>query len=156
MKHISPLLAGMLFLLFCSQQSFLCNKPKAPEYKAMENFKIEQWGFRESKVRMDIVYFNPNNFGVQFKKADCDIYIDKNYLGHFILDSLIHIPRKNDFRIPVVMNVDMKHIMKNAVNTLFNKEVLVTVKGTARVGKGGIFFRFPVSYEGKHQLSMFQ
>jgi hypothetical protein len=53
------------------------------------------------------------------------------------------------------MSVDMKGLFKNALNILFSNEVLVTVKGTTRVGKAGIFITVPFSYEGRHKLELF-
>ena len=105
---------------------------------------------------MDLVYYNPNGFGVDLRKVDCDIYIDNNYLGKFKLDTLMHIQRRSEFALPSKMDVDMKGIFKNLYLVLFNKEIQLDVKGTTRVGKGGIFMTVPFSYSGKHVFSFFQ
>ena len=105
---------------------------------------------------MDLVYFNPNNFGVDLKKVDCDIYVNQNYLGRYVLDTLIHIDKKSEFTLPSRMNVDMKNVFKNALAAIFNNEILITAKGTTRVGKGGIFVNYPFNYEGRHKIDLFQ
>jgi hypothetical protein len=46
---------------------------------------------------MDLVYYNPNGFGVDLRKVDCDVYVDNTYLGKFQLDTLMHIPRRSEF-----------------------------------------------------------
>lgn len=104
---------------------------------------------------MDLVYYNPNGFGVDLKKVDCDIYIDNSYLGRYQLDTLMHIPRKAEFNLPSRIAVDMRTVMKNGLSLLFNKEVLVQVKGTTRVGKAGFFTNVPFSYESRHKLDLF-
>jgi hypothetical protein len=53
------------------------------------------------------------------------------------------------------MEVDMKGIFKNLLTVVFNKEILLNVKGTTRVGKAGIFINVPFDYSGKHTFSMF-
>lgn len=104
---------------------------------------------------MELVYFNPNGFGVDLKKVDCDIYIDNSYLGKYQLDTLMHIPRRSEFMLPSRVQVDMKAILKNGLNMLFNKEVLISVKGTTRVGKAGFYKNVPFDYEARHKLDLF-
>ncbi len=104
---------------------------------------------------MDLVYYNPNGFGVDLKRVDCDIYIDNHYLGKFQLDTLMHIDRRAEFTLPSRIMVDMKGIFKNAMNLLFSKEVLVNVKGSTRVGKAGFYTTIPFNYEARHRLELF-
>ncbi len=125
------------------------------DYRDVKNFKINNWGFEKSTVSMDLVYFNPNNFGVNLRKVDCDIYINNNFVGKFILDTIMHIPRNAEFDLPATMDVDMKNIFKNSLNVLLNREVLVGAKGSTRVGKGGVFINVPFNYEGRHSLDLF-
>ena len=104
---------------------------------------------------MDLVYYNPNNFGVQLRKVDCDVYIENEYLGKYQLDTLMRIPKKAEFILPSRMQVDMRNVFKNTLSVLFAKEVLVKVKGTTRVGKGNFFINVPVDYEGRHKFDLF-
>lgn len=112
-------------------------------------------GFDKTLLSLDLVYFNPNGFGVDLRKVDCDVYIDNSYLGKFNLDTSMHIPRKSEFILPSRIAVDMKAIFKNGLAMLFNKEVLINVKGTTRVGKAGFFKTVPFNYEARHKLSLF-
>lgn len=134
---------------------FACRKPQGFDYRSIKNVKIENMGFDKTLLAMDLVYYNPNGFGVDLKKVDCDIYIDNSYLGKYQLDTLMHIPRKAEFNLPSRIAVDMKTIVKNSLNLLFSKEVLVQVKGTTRVGKAGFFTNVPFSYESRHKLDLF-
>lgn len=104
---------------------------------------------------MDLVYFNPNSFGVTLKNVTADIYVDKSYVGKYVLDTSLFIAKKSEFALPSKMEVDMKNLLKNAVSSLFNKEVLIDVTGTTRVGKAGIYITVPIKYSGRHQLSLF-
>ena len=132
-----------------------CSSPKALEYKTYHNFTIENLGFNNSAISLDLEYYNPNNFGMQLKSTDLDIFINGNLLGHSSLDTLIRIPRRDTFSIPVKFNVDMQNVFKNAWNTLIGKEVLVRLSGKVRVGKANVFMSFPVEYETKQTFSMF-
>jgi len=132
-----------------------CSKPQAFDYRDIKNFKVESIGYGQTTLSMDLVYYNPNGFGVDLRKVDCDVYVDNTYLGKFQLDTLMHIPRRAEFILPSRILVDMKSLLKNSLNMLFSQEVLVNVKGTTRVGKAGIFATVPFNYEARHKLAFF-
>lgn len=129
-----------------------CTKPVAPEYRRIENFSIQSVGLDTSVLGMNLVYFNPNNFGVSLRKIDCEIYMNKVYVGKFLLDTFIGIDKRAEFVIPSKVKVGMKTLYRNGLAMLINPEVLIEARGNTRVGKGGIFFNVPVNYSGKHKL----
>lgn len=147
MRYILPV---ALLLTF-----FSCKKPQGFDYRDMKNFKIDSLGFDHSNVSMDLVYFNPNNFGVELKKVDCDVYVEHNYVGKFNLDTLMHITKRSEFAIPCKMQVSMKNMFKNALTTIFASDFLVEVKGTVRAGRMGIFITVPFTYSARQKFSMF-
>jgi LEA14-like dessication related protein len=132
-----------------------CSKPQGFDYRDVKNVHIENMGFNQTILAMDLVYYNPNGFGVDLKKVDCDVYVDNSFLGKFQLDTLMHIPRRAEFSLPSRIVVDMQSVLKNGLNLLFSKEVLINVKGTTRVGKAGFFATVPFNYEARHKLSLF-
>jgi LEA14-like dessication related protein len=132
-----------------------CSTPKELEYRDFRNFTIDKLGFSSSAIKMDLVYYNPNNFGLQLKTTDLDIFLDNNYLGHTIQDELVSIPRREEFAIPIKIDVDMKNLLKNGFATLMSNEVTIKVTGTVKVGKGSIFKSFPVNYEGRQKFTIF-
>lgn len=147
-KYISILLISSLAILSCST-------PKALEYKTYHNFSISKLGFDKSTISMDLEYYNPNNYGLQLKKTDLDIFINGNLLGHSSTDSLLNIPRRSTFLIPITFNVDMQNIFKNAFNAFTGKEVLIKLTGKIKIGKGNVFMSLPVDYESKQTFSFF-
>lgn len=132
-----------------------CKTPQAFIYRDLRNFKIDNLGWNTSRVSMNLVFFNPNNYGVNLKKVDCDLYVDSSYVGKFLLDTTMHIPKSAEFALPASFNVEMKNIFKNTVNVLIGNEVLINARGTTRVGKSGIYITIPFQYEGKQKLSLF-
>lgn len=148
-------LQKILFAIIITLVFFACTKPQSFEYKEMRKLKLEKMGFDKTALSMELVYFNPNKFGVDLRKVDCDVFVENKFLGKFTLDTLMHIPRLSEFSLPSRIEVDMKSIFKNALTVIVNKEVTVQVKGTTRVGKSGIFLTVPFTYEGKHAFSLF-
>ncbi len=131
-----------------------CSKPKSFDYRGVKNIKVQQIGFDKSKLSMELVYFNPNNFGVRLKKVDCDIFVDNNFLGKYTLDTSLYIDKKSEFVLPSYMNVDMKNVYKNIFQVLFSKEVTVKLKGTTKVGKSGVYLTVPINFETKQKFTI--
>jgi LEA14-like dessication related protein len=129
-----------------------CSTPKELEYRDFKNFSIQKVGFASSAVKMEIIYYNPNNFGLQLKQADLDIFINDYYLGHTVQEYQVTIPRKMEFSVPIQMDVDMKNLFINGLSVLFNKEVTVKATGHITAGKANFFMNIPVNYEGLHSL----
>lgn len=143
-------------IFFLAIMAFLsCSSPKALEYQTFHNLKIQKLGFDKSTISMDLLYYNPNSYGLQLRNSDLDIFIDGSLLGHSSSDLLIRIPRKDTFSLPIKFDVDMQNAFKNAWNTLMGKEVTVKLTGKVKVGKGNVFINFPVNYESKQTFSLY-
>jgi LEA14-like dessication related protein len=132
-----------------------CSSPKELEYQDYKNFHLEKLGFTTSRVTLDLQYYNPNNFGLQLRRTDLDIFINNTFLGHSGSDTLINIPRRDTFLLPIQFDTDMKNVFKNAWNTMTGNEVTVKVTGRVKVGKANVFMSMPVNYEGKHTFPLF-
>lgn len=138
----------LLVLLFMVSFPFI----KEPEFIDARNVGLRSVGLKTSTVYADLIYFNPNNLGLQMKKAEMDVYVDNRFLGHSLLDTLITIPKKDTFSFPVMLEVEMKNIFPNAFAMLMKEEIELRIEGTAKVGKGGLFLNVPVKYRGKHRI----
>jgi LEA14-like dessication related protein len=125
---------------------------KEPEFLDARNFGLKSLGLKRSTVAADLYYFNPNNLALNLKRYELEVYIDNQHLGRSVLDTLIHIPKKDTFAIPVSMDVDMKYIFPNAYALLMKDSIDLRIEGTAKVGKGGIFLNIPVRYQGKQRI----
>jgi len=129
-----------------------CGTIQEPDLRGIENLRISRLGAKESNLTLDLHYFNPNKTRLKLKKAEGDAWMDDNFLGHFIVDTLVFIPANNDFRLPVKLNVDMSHLLKNSLTAFLNKEVLIRIEGNARLGKSFLFINYPIHYEGQQDL----
>ena len=151
MKNPLTLISNFLLLLIIAG----CSSPKELEYQDYRNFHLQNLGYNSSRVTLDLQYYNPNNFGLQLRRTELDIYINNNFLGHSSSDTLINIPRRDTFLLPIKFDMDMKNVFKNAWNTMVGNEVTVKVTGKIKVGKANVFMSMPVNYEGKHKFPLF-
>jgi hypothetical protein len=141
-----PALLALLFLL----QG--CSHLKEPELRSVENLRAENVSINATTLKLDFHYFNPNRSGLQFKSAFGTAWIENQRLGEFIIDTTISIQPLSDFLLPVQLKLDMNHVLRNSATLLIQKEVKIRIEGIARVGKNGIFIKYPLKYEGNHDL----
>lgn len=130
-----------------------CSGIRDPEFREMEHLRVHKFGLNHSTLKMDLRYRNPNRFGLKLSHAEGDAWLDKNYLGHFTMDSTITIGPLEEFRLPVKLELDMSKFLKNSVLAILAPEVILKVDGRARLGKGIIYINYPFHYEGKQDIS---
>ena len=143
------ILLGILFLTSCQ-------KPKSLVFKEFNSLTLDKLSFSGASLKLNVVYYNPNNFGLQLNRTDLDIFIDNTLLGHSSQDIQVNIPKKQYFSIPVKVDLDVKNLLKNGITSYFNRNVNVRVLGTVKVGKAGIFKNFPVDYTSVQNFSPFK
>ena len=143
---------ALLFVLVSIVIFTSCGKMKDPVFKGIENVKVNEIGMAESTVTLDIRYHNPNNFNGLLKQAEGDAWMDSTYLGHFTVDSSVHIPANSEFLIPVKMAIDMKKMLRHSFAALLNEKVLLRISGQAKAGKSGFYKNFSLDYQGMQNL----
>ena len=129
-----------------------CGKPQEPEFRQIKDFKLKKIGLIQADVGFQIVYFNPNSFGVTVKETVDNVYVDSLFLGRFSQDSGVLAGRNAVFSIPVNGEVALATVLKLNLADVQNKRFHVRAEGSCRVGKAGVFIKRSVHYEGDHRL----
>src|SRR5262245_26151003 len=80
---------------------------KEPEYRDVQNVRLIKAGLLESTAGVDLIYYNPNNFGVQLNDIRGDVYLDDNYFGRIGLQEKVSVGRKTEFIVPATIKLDM-------------------------------------------------
>ena len=141
-----------LFLMITIVGISSCKSVLEPELKGIGNVRMDKLSLVNPEIWINLHYFNPNNYRIKIKKADGDAWLNGHPLGHFTLDTLIHIDAQSEFILPVKLAMDVNNLTQNATLIMLAKEVMLKVVATARVGKGLIFINYPILYEGKQDL----
>ena len=147
-KVLVVLVLGGMFLTSC-------RTPKDLEFREFNGVKLDRLGFSASSLSVNLVYYNPNNFGLELNRTELDIFVDSVYLGHSSQLLQVPIPKRDVFTIPLKVDLDMKNLLKNSLVSLFNKEVAIRTVGNVKVGKAGIYKNIKVDYTTRQQLSLF-
>ena len=148
---ISTLLIGLIFLSSCGSANV-----KEPEYRDIREVRLIELGLLQSTAGIDLIYYNPNNFGVQVAEARGDVYIDNIYLGRFGLGEKVQVKKRSEFIVPAIIKLDMIGAVKNQRDLLKKKEVLVRIEGMARVKKSGLSRDVPIKFESMQNIERFR
>ena len=155
-KIISPTFVSTLLMLLILSA---CQAPKDLVFKDYKNLKLENVTFANAAMRVDLIYYNPNNFGLQVSRTDLDIFVDSTFLGHSSQNIQVSVPKLGDFVLPLKVDLDVKNLLKNGVTgltSLFNKDVKVRFLGSIKLGKAGVYKSFKVDYTTVQNFSMFK
>jgi LEA14-like dessication related protein len=132
-----------------------CRSPKDLEFREYKNVTFEKVGFAGATLKMDLVYYNPNNFGLELNSTDLDLFVDSTLLGHSSQNVQVAIPRRDNFTIPLKVDLDMKNLLKNGLTSIFSKAINVRLLGKVKVGKAGVYKTFNVDYTTVQNFSLF-
>ncbi len=150
-RTIFTLIIGLVFLASCKTANI-----KEPEYRDIQNIRLVQLGVLQSTAGVDLIYYNPNNFGVELSDARGDVYIDDQYLGRFGLNEEVHVSKRSEFLVPAMIKVDMLGALMNHRDLYKKKEAMIRIEGFARVKKAGITREVPIKYERMQNIEKFR
>jgi LEA14-like dessication related protein len=142
----------LLILVLVGLAMSSCRALKDPVFKGIGNVQVKGIGLGQSDLLVDMTYFNPNQSRGKLKEAQGEAWMDSIYLGHFTVDSTVNIPANADFIVPVRLIIKMKNILKNSFSLFMKNEVTIRLEGEAKAGKGGLYRRFGLHYEGKQNV----
>ena len=148
---ISTLFMGLIILSSCGSANV-----KEPEYRDIREVRLIELGVLQSTAGIDLVYYNPNNFGVQLADARGDVYIDNIYFGRLGLGEKVQVKKNSEFIVPAIIKMDMIGAVKNQRELFKKKEALVRIEGMARVSKSGLSREVPIKYERMQNIERFR
>lgn len=129
---------------------------REPEYRDIRDIRLVEAGILKSKAGLDLVYYNPNNFGVTLTDARGDVYVDDHWLGRFEVEENVTVRKNAEFVVPAIINVDMIGAIKNHRDIWKKKEAKIRIDGVARVRKAGISKDIAIKYESIQNIEKFR
>ena len=148
MKKLILTLAPAIFLLASCKTSDL----KEPEYRDIRDVRIIDVGLLKTTAGLNLVYYNPNNFGLQVNDAAGDVYIDNIHIGRFELDEKVEVRKRREFVVPAVIKVNNISALTNHKDIWNKKEAKIRIEGIARIKKSGFTKEVPIKYEGMQNI----
>lgn len=135
------IICSMAFVLL---QSGGCNNVKELEYKGIRNTKLQTLNLSNSALLFELEYFNPNNFWLDVKETNLNIYLNDKFIALADQPTKTQIPKSALFTFPVVAHFDPIKVLGFAFANLLSKTVKLTLQGSAKIGKQGVYIKVPV------------
>jgi LEA14-like dessication related protein len=129
-----------------------CRQPEPPEYFGFQDIQIIQTAGQQPTLATVVKLYNPNPYALELRRAEVDVAINGRHAGHSQLDSTIFIPKRDTFFVPVALQVDLKSILSNALQSLFSQKATITLDGRVKIKKGMLLFNRPFHYEDKEDI----
>ena len=132
------------------------NNIREPEYRETRDIRIVEAGILKTTAGLDLVYYNPNDFGVTLSDARGDVFVDGHWLGKFEVDESVEVKKRSEFIVPALVNVDMIGAIRNHREIWKKKEAHIRIDGRARVRKAGFTKEIPIKYESMENIEKFR
>jgi LEA14-like dessication related protein len=129
-----------------------CKQPTAPEYYGFQNLQVTQASGTGTTLSTLVKLYNPNPYSLQLLRAEVDVAINGKHAGHSLLDSTILIPRRDTFYVPIALQVDLKSIMSNILQSFLSKQAAISLDGRVKIRHGMFTFNRSFHYEGKQDI----
>jgi len=149
MKITSTLLLAFV-LIFSACRS--ARDVSEPEFRDVGDVRLIETGLLKTTAGANMIYYNPNNFGIQLSAARGDVYIDNAYFGSFELNEEVQVKKRSEFVLPVTLKIDNISAIRNQSDIYKKKEALVRIEGRAFVKKSGFSKEIPIRYEQKQDM----
>ena len=140
MRSLIGILAGLVII------GVSCAKPQDLEFIDIQNIRMVNLGLSESEVGVDVRFYNPNNQRVNLKDAAAKLYVNSTFLGDTHMDTLVPVPRRDTFSVPLVLTVKSMAAVSKLMQAMSDSTVNIKVEGTVKMGKAGVFRSFPINY----------
>lgn len=140
----------ILYILIFTGLLASCAKPKAPEFKGVDNIQIQLSGFTKARISGEAQFFNPNKANVYIHSADMKVFLEDQQISQFDKDIDVLAGGNTDFSVPVEFDVALKDIdlssFTSALGIGEKKERKFFFKGHIRVKMHGVNFKIPVEH----------
>jgi LEA14-like dessication related protein len=130
-----------------------CFSEKAIEFRSVEHLRPENIG-KETLLSMDVVIYNPNNWGCTVEETDAEFFIDGKRAGNTVLRTPTRLPANAEATIPCTVKTSITDLIKlvpaGLGALLTGKELESTTRGTVKVRK--FIFTKRISFEVKQPI----
>ena len=152
MKNI--IFTAYLLAIFIFLQSAGCgNDIKELEYKGIQRTSIRSISFNHADIQIELGYYNPNSFGLDVKETNLSIYLNDKFVALADQPSKTQILKQSTFVFPIVAHFDPLKILGPALASLFSNKNKISIQGSAKIGKGGMYIKVPIHID--EQVNIF-
>src|SRR5215831_20077965 len=99
---------GLFINLLCCLAIAGCHQPQAPEYYGFQDLRIGHADGQQASLGTTLKFYNPNPYNLTLKSAEMDVLINGKPAGHSVLDTVVLVPKRDTFYVPVTMQLNLQ------------------------------------------------
>jgi LEA14-like dessication related protein len=146
------------FLVLALLALAACQRPEAPDFEGVENFRVDVKGLTKAQVNGDAVFFNPNRKKIKIRQIDLSVFVEGEKVKDISREFDIVALPDSEFIIPIDVTLSLSDLNQNLLNTamsmLKGAKKKVRYEGQARVTVNGLPLRVPFTYEEDVRLNL--
>lgn len=135
-----------------------CSTPEAPEFKRIENLKINLVDQNTAKINADVVFFNPNARKLEIKNVDAALSVEDKQVAELNREYDIEAAANADFAVPLDLELPLKELDMNLLSTAFSmlsgETKKIRYQGKVRVKAYGFSFNVPFDQEQEVKIKL--
>ena len=97
---------------------FGCKSLEPPEFKYIEDLKIEMLDQGNALLKANAVLHNPNNKSIVIKRLDIDLYADEKIIATIDEEMSVKAKGSSDFRVPLDIQVSLGDLNLNNIDVV--------------------------------------
>ncbi len=129
-----------------------CKQPLPAEYYGFRDLQVSQAPGTGTTLSAIVKLYNPNPYSLKVLRAEVDVAINGKHAGHALRDSTLFIPGRDTFYVPIVIQIDLKSIMSNVLQSFLSRQATIDLDGRAKIKHGILTFNRSFHYEGKQDI----
>ncbi len=153
MKSIKSTLLFLSLLFIISSCSV-----KQPEFRGVENLKLDLKSTDEVKLNGDAIFFNPNKATFYINEINVKVFVDDKEISSLIDNETRKAEPNSEFRIPLDLRFPTSKLYDNVISGLFSlasgKKFEVKYDGYIRGKAFGISVKVPVRSSQRIKLKL--
>lgn len=135
-----------------------CQPLIGPEFKDIEDLKVNMAGFTSVNVTGDALFYNPNKRTIHIQHVDMDVAVDGEKVTNISQAFDIKARGLEDFTVPIDLKLSLSDLQINSISSalaiLGGEERQVHFKGKIKVKAYGIGFNVPIDHVEKLKVRL--
>lgn len=138
----------IIYVLFLLLSGLACNTAR-PEITGIRQFKVHKLNVlkQELTVRFTPVVMNPNQFELQVRKAESEIYFDQFHLGNAESRQPIRLPAGEESEFEVEHRLRISKLAPKIKEWFGQDSIQVIIDGVYTFGLGSGDLKIPYKHE---------
>jgi hypothetical protein len=139
----------ILFLIFLTTS---CAIKQKPEFIKIDSIELVEANSRTLTLKAEALFNNPNIVGGRLNTQGVSVFVNDVLMGVMSAKEF-KVPAKNNFKVPLLININTKDILSNdsngllggLLNSVLNRNLTVKYEGSIEFRALNFSYNYPIN-----------